>query len=56
MLDVLEVLIQFVHERNSGRNVQPNDIIGTDIVQVLDECGVSVCRNQNLLSGLKLPV
>ena len=54
VLDGLEVNIELIDERNSGGNVQLNNLGLRDVVQVLDECAqrVTVGSNKNTLASL----
>lgn len=54
--DRLQVLVQLVHERNAGRQIQQHDRIIAELVQVLNDAAqtVAVRRNDDLLAGFHL--
>ena len=47
--DRFEVIVQFIHQRLSGRYVQQGDILVTDVVEFLDKStqAVAMCRDQD---------
>jgi hypothetical protein len=56
MLDGLELLIELVHDRNAGWNVQLDNVRVRHVVEVLDQCAqaVAMCRDQHSLLVLQL--
>ena len=53
MFDRRQIVVQFVHERNTGRNIQLDDFVFRDFVQILDEGAqaVSMRCDQDASSG-----
>mmetsp|Transcript_15767 Transcript_15767/g.36596 ORF Transcript_15767/g.36596 Transcript_15767/m.36596 type:complete len:350 (+) Transcript_15767:101-1150(+) len=55
VLDGLQVLVQVVHQRDPGGDLEPRDVLVADVVQHLDDAAdrVAVRRDEHLLPALE---